>query len=253
MKKTFKDCFIEYQSNIIKIGNSKTQRIIELKDNMPVCTRLNTNEDAWSGANVSMFNIGGFDYKNCEISFDCYVSDFGGKSKEALVGELIFKTTDTSIKYLLFVFPYVSALSSKVYMQGKVFPLSENRSMSNTAIELSKKETDNRPILPEYGVIDAVNIKDRHLKANAVRLYDETDIYNDLVSCTEKLLYRKFDEYFDASILMLENYVDKKALMLVSEGYVSGKKFVGDKDFSVNENAACIFGNGIDEDAPCYT
>ncbi|MBE7026412.1 MAG: hypothetical protein E7410_02430 [Ruminococcaceae bacterium] len=253
MKKTFKDCFIEYEKNIIKIGNSKTQRIIEIKNNMPVCTSIYTNEDMWSGANVCMFNIGEFDYKNCEISFDCYVSDFGGKSKEALVGELIFKTTATNVKLVLFVFPYISALSSKVYIQGKVIPLKENRSMSNTAIELSKKQADNKPVLPEYGVIEAVNIKDRHLKAKAVRLYDETDIYNDLVSSHEKLLYRKFDEYFDASILMLENYIDKKAIMLVSEGYVSGKKFVGDKDFSVNENAACVFGNGIDEDAAEYT
>lgn len=253
MKKTFKDCFIEYQNNIIRIGNSKTERIIEIKDNMPVCTSLNAGKDTWYGANVSMFNVGKFDYKNCEISFDCYVSNFGGKSKDALAGELIFKTTDAKIKLILFVFPYISVLSSKVYIQGKILSAKENRSMSNTAIELSKKETDNSPILPEYGVIDAVNIKDRHLKAKSIRLYDETDIYNELVSSAEKLLYRKFDEYFDSSFLILENYVDKKALMLVSEGYVSGKKFSDDKAFSVNADAACVFGNGIDEDTANYT
>lgn len=253
MEKIFKDCYIKYENETFIIGNSKIERIIKINDNKPVSVSLRTNEEKWEGGNVALFNVTAFDYSNSSVLFDAYISNFGGKSEEALIGEFIFKSNLTQIKLIMFIFPDIGAVSSKLYVKGKVIPLEENRNMSNTAIELSKKETVSEVVLPEYGVIDSLNMDDKHIKAKAVRLYDETDIYNDLVSFDERLLYRKFDEYFKGSFLILDNYIDKKSVMLVSEGYVSGKKFFGNKDFSVNSDAACVFGNGIKEDSKGYT
>lgn len=253
MKKTYNDCFIEYENNVIKIGNSKILREIEIKDNIPVSTFLQGQGYKWTGGNVAMFNVTDFDYKNASVSFDMSITDFGGKSEKALVGELIFKSEVTEIKLLLYVFPCIAAISSKIYVKGKVVPINDTSYVFNTAIELNKEETGAEPVFPEYGVVDSFNTGDKHIKVKAVRLYDETDRYNDLVSSYENLLYRRSAEYFEGSFLIFDNYINKKAFMLVSEGYVSGKKFFGNKDFSINSVAASVFGNGICEDVEDYT
>jgi len=244
---SFRDCYIEFTDNRLKIGNQKVERIIEIKNGLPVSISFGNECNKWQGGNVSMFNVADFDFKNADISFDSYISGFGGKSEEALTGELIFKTEDIYIKLLIYVFPGIGAISTKLYIKGNIISSQKTCKLSDTSIESNNTDALIDAVLPENGVIDSFNISDKHIKARAVRLYDQTDVYNELVSYEDRLLYRRYDEYLSGSFLILDNYTEKKAIMLVSEGYVSGKKFCLDNDFSATKDAICVFGSGIED------
>lgn len=169
-----------------------------------------------------------------------------------MTGELIFKTEDIYIKLLIYVFPGIGAISTKLYIKGNIISSQKTCKLSDTSIESNNTDALIDAVLPENGVIDSFNISDKHIKARAVRLYDQTDVYNELVSYEDRLLYRRYDEYLSGSFLILDNYTEKKAIMLVSEGYVSGKKFCLDNDFSATKDAICVFGSGIEDNFDDY-
>lgn len=254
MRKEFKDCFVSYGDGVFTIGNSKIERQIKIKDGIPVSMYLKSGENIWETGNFAMFNPALFDFKNAITEADFYVSDFEGESEEALVGELLYKTDKTTIKQVFYIFPDTPAVSLKLYLKGKAELLKEETVVENTAVELNKFEISEEPVLPPYGVCDAFNMNEDHIKMDAVRLFDETDKFNELVCHDKRILYGRPFEDYKGSIFILDNFVKNKALMLVSEGYVSGKKFAGDKDFSVNhKKAAFIYGNGVSGEYKDFT
>lgn len=63
MNTSFRDCYIEFTDNRLKIGNQKVERIIEIKNGLPVSISFGKECNKWQGGNISMFNVADFDFK----------------------------------------------------------------------------------------------------------------------------------------------------------------------------------------------
>lgn len=247
MQKKFEDCYVSYENDLLSIGNSKIERKIKFHGNIPVSLSLESGKDIWSGGVTAMFNITKFDFENAERRIDAYISDFGGESSSALIGEVLYKTDSAEIKQIFYVFPETEAVSYKLYGKGEIIRKEFDYKSVNTAIEGDADKTFCDPVLPLPDVVDSLNINETHIKVDAIRLSDETDVYNELVCHDERILYGRHNEYLNGSIFLIDNYIDDKSMLVVSEGYVSGKKFHGDKDLMIKKRAAiCVFGNGAD-------
>lgn len=249
MNKIFKDCYAKYENDILTIGNSKIERIIKFIDNIPVNISLSDKKDMWQGANVALFNVTDFDFLNAEVSFDFYVDSFSKNSDEALFVQITYKTNETQIKQIFYTYPEIPAISSCIYVKGEIFFKEIIHKIGDTAIETGEKKDKNRIIYPEFNVVDSVGISGRHLKLKAVKLMDETDVYDELVTSIDTNIYGKINEYYDGSVFILDEYVENKSLMLVSEGYIAGKKFYGQKDIAVSRECISVYGNGRIEPA----
>lgn len=253
IEKSFKDCYVKFIDDKLTIGNSKIKREIIFKNNVPLSISLSSCHDIWSGGNTAMFNVGDFDFENAEIKTNSYISSFGGRSSEALFLEIEYVTTDTSIKQVFYIFPDICAISYSLYLKGKINKTLTNQNTRDTAIEINEETIDDGFVMPEYGVIDTVNIGKNHIKLTQTRILDETDINNELVSETEFLIYNRYNEYYNGSFFTINDYVHNKAMMVVSEGYVTGKKFNTNKDFVINKNFASVFGDDLAPFLDTYT
>lgn len=249
MNRKFKDCYIGYDGGLLTIGNSKIVRKIKFAGNIPVNVSLSSGYKVWQGGDVALFNIADFNYSEAEVTFETYVDTFSNHSDEALFAEINYKTSATEIKQIFYIFPEVSAVSSMLYIKGEISQKKAVLNDNNTAIEKDAEKSTDKIIFPEFNVVDSVGINGTHFNLKAVKLMDETDVYNELVTTYDVSVYGRVNEYYDGSIFMLNEYIEDKSLMIVSEGYVSGKKFYGVKDLAVNQGCVSVFGNGRIEPA----
>ena len=127
--------------------------------------------------------------------------------------------------------------------------VSDGLLLTAQGVETIERKDENKIIFPEFTVVDSLGISGRHFKLKAVKLMDETDVYDELVTSVDTNIYGKINEYYDGSIFILDEYVENKSLMLVSEGYIAGKKFYGEKDLAISLECISVFGNGRIEPA----
>lgn len=118
---------------------------------------------------------------------------------------------------------------------------------------IEKENSDAPMLLPEHGVVDMLPIGKNHTKLTTVCVMDETDNHNELVTETEYLLYKRAKEYYNGSIFILDDYVQEKAVMLVSENYVTGKKFNMQQDLVIDGAFAGVYGDVPEAETDVYS
>lgn len=251
MNLNFKDCFARFDGVKLVLGNAKIEREISFEKHMPISLHICADADKRSCGRTVMFNIGDFDFENAQFTQKTYVDTMGGKSEEALFVELEYISADTQIKQVFYCFPEICAISSALYLKGKTLKTHMDNVVINAGIE---KENNKAPIVvPEYGVVDMIHIGNNHTKLTTIRVLDETDAHNELVTETEYLLYKRAKEYYNGSIFVLDDYVQDKAIMLVSENYVTGKKFNIQQDLVIDGAFAGVYGDAFDAESDTYT
>ncbi|MDY3927838.1 MAG: alpha-galactosidase [Clostridia bacterium] len=249
MFKRYKDCYAEFDERIFTIGNSCIERKIELMENIPVSRQTVSKKDnkLWSGkSSTAMFNTVKFDYKNSRVFFHTYDEETGGYGGRALFAELIFKGKETVIKQIFHIFPETNAISYGLYVKSKAEKPSETDDAErNTAVERDKEDESANIDFPVINSVDTINIYEKNIKLDCIKLYDNTDINNELCTRHEELLYTKFGKSFSGNIFILKDYLNGQALLIARDSFING--FDKDAaDFYINPiSHAAAAGNGM--------
>jgi len=242
----WKDCYIDYNDNVLIIGNSEIEKHIEFKDNCPIPKLIRNKKTGhqWCGnskLDLKKLKLEGtdlqkklcpiLDFKSATRTVNINITDKNDIVKPHLKVEFKLAGESVNFYYTVEINSELPFITTTMYVE-KLGDVKANSSYN----------------FDDGDLIEALCFNVTHLKLESFEFFDKTDQNDQVVIKTNRTLYRRGNYSLNGNIFILNNYCQKEALMVVKNSPVQRSALNRrNPDLRIYGNSVLeLLGTGID-------
>ncbi len=260
--KEYEDCYINLKDNLLKIGNSRFERVWCMQGGAPSVLSLKNkstgkewlsqgDDPGWTTVmkEKSTFWKQGMAAGDAEVlSVTAAIDDDLGTAAKHLRIEVELDFPLTRIKWVHMVYPGVPLIRNflSCRTKTKIIPaVTQEKGGCIDNLEIENSAPDSIP--EDY--LDYFPLEPRHCQWRSIRFNDVTDHHSNLVQVNNGLFYWKETELLQANLLFVREPVSENGLVLIKEG-PTPLAYQGDTahDFRIQANNIFTCGWGFTGD-----
>ncbi len=225
----YKDCYVDFDGQYLKIGNNKVERVIEIYKNYPIHNKFvdKVNGKTYS-TNLKILLINGceFDFDNAKYSFTANVKESFGYSNKGLQAELIITSNNKEYKLVYIIKPNSFSINYNLYFKGEYkTPKYEEKWRMNISSKYENLISTHGIYDPQYNAIDCFTLTDKHLTLTAIDLKEDTDFNGDIYTDKEILTFPSSAGNYTLNAGVFECNESGLAFMLTRNCFVFDKGY----------------------------
>lgn len=247
-EKLFMDCYVDFDGQILKIGNNLIERqwnfsggapsVISLKNRLTGKEWLAVEKFegvALTGRNQAFCKAGisSGEIKLLKVRAEVY-DDMGGAEKSLYV-EIELKSPSALIRWIHQVYPNKPILRSHICCETEQMTFGEVSGEAEEGFNNLEIAGITTTSVDDY--LDYLPLQPLHCRWRSIGFYDITDHHNNLVKTDEGLFYPKEKNSLKGNLLFIQDLIGKEGLTIIKEGPTplayQGGSF---RDFYINGN-----------------